>query len=124
MLHSASAMGGMIPIGDHDRYRFGPFDLDTHTGELRKHGVRIQLQKQPFQILTVLVGRSGEIVPRVEIQSLLWPDNTTVEFDHGINAAIRRLRVALGDSAEEPHYIETVARRGYRFLVPVVREGQ
>ena len=115
-------MGGMGPIDDGARYRFGPFDLDTHTGELRKHGVRIQLQNQPFQILALLVARSGEIVPRVEIQGLLWPDNTTVEFDHGINAAIRRLRVALGDSAEEPHYIETVARRGYRFLVPVVRD--
>lgn len=96
--------------------RFGPFEFDLRAGELTKHGSTIRLQEQPFQILRMLLAHPGEIVLREEILCKLWPDNTVVEFDHGINAAIKRLRDALGDSAENPRYIETVARRGYRFI--------
>src|SRR5690242_12470013 len=96
--------------------RFGPFELDSRAGELRKHGVRIRLQEKPFQILHMLVEHPGEAVLRDEIRLRLWPNNTIVEFDHSINAAIKRLRDALGESAEEPRYVETLARRGYRFI--------
>jgi DNA-binding winged helix-turn-helix (wHTH) protein len=100
-------------------YRFGPFELDARAGELRKHGIRIRLQEQPFQLLTMLLAVPGEVVLREEIQQRLWPNNTMVEFDHGINAAVKRLRTALNDSAEEPRYVETLARRGYRFIANV-----
>src|ERR1700734_318768 len=95
--------------------RFGNFELDVRAGELRKHGIRIRLQDQSFQILLMLLERSGEVVLREEIRLKLWPNNTIVEFDHSINAAIKRLRNALGESAENPHHIETLAKRGYRF---------
>jgi Tol biopolymer transport system component/DNA-binding winged helix-turn-helix (wHTH) protein len=104
--------------------RFGPFELDLRAAELRKHGTRIRLQDQPFQILRMLVERQGQVVARKEIQQRLWPNDTIVEFDHSINAAIRRLRDALHDSAGEPRYIETVARRGYRFIGQVDSSGQ
>ncbi len=100
-------------------YRFGPFELDPRAGELRKHGIRIGLQEQPLQILTMMLAQPGEAVLRERIQQKLWPNNTMVEFDHGINAAIKRLRVALGDSADTPRYVETLARRGYRFIAAV-----
>lgn len=96
--------------------RFGPFDLNVRAGELRKEGLRIRLQDQPFQILRMLLERPGETVLREEIRDKLWPDGTVVEFDHSINAAVKRLRDALSDSAENPRYIETLARRGYRFI--------
>src|SRR5579872_80691 len=96
--------------------RFGPFDLDLRRGELHKGGRRIRLQEQPFQILRMLLESPGEVVSREDIRKRLWPDETVVEFDHSINAAVRRLRDALRDSAEKPRYIETVARRGYRFI--------
>ena len=96
--------------------RFGPFELDLRGGELRKEGRRIRLQEQPFQILRMLLDSPGEVVVREEIRKRLWPDDTVVEFDHSINAAVKRLRDALRDSAEKPRYIETVARRGYRFI--------
>ena len=102
--------------------RFGPFELDVRSGELRKQGVRVRLQEQPLQILNLLLAQPGEVVLREEIQALLWHDRTSVEFDHGINVAIRRLRVALGDSAETPRYVETVARRGYRFIAAIERD--
>src|SRR5580704_11923315 len=95
--------------------RFGNFELDVRAGELRKHGVRIRLQEQPFQVLLMLLERPGEVVLREEIRKKLWPNDTIVEFDHSINAAIKRLRNALGESAEEPRFIETLAKRGYRF---------
>ncbi|HKE24637.1 MAG TPA: protein kinase [Bryobacteraceae bacterium] len=97
-------------------YRFGPFELDVRAGELRKYGTRIRLQEQPLRILIMLLERPGEAVLREEIQQALWPNNTVVEFDQGINAAIRRLRTALGDGAVSARYIETLARRGYRFI--------
>ncbi len=99
--------------------QFGPFELDLRGGELRKEGHRIRLQEQPFQILRMLLESPGEVVSREDIQGRLWPDNTVVEFDHSINAAVKRLRDALRDSADKPRYIETVARRGYRFIADI-----
>src|SRR5580698_7184293 len=97
-------------------YRFGPFELGVRAGELRKHGIHLHLREQAFQLLLLLLERPGEIVVRAEIRDRLWPNNTVVEFDHGINTAVRRLRDVLGESAEQPCYIETVARRSYRFV--------
>jgi len=97
-------------------YRFGPFELDVRSGEFRKHGMRLQLREQPVRILLLLLEHPGELVVRTEIRDKLWPNDTVVEFDPAINNAIKRLRDALGESAEKPRYIETVARRGYRFL--------
>jgi DNA-binding winged helix-turn-helix (wHTH) protein len=98
---------------------FGLFELDLRAGELRRHGRKVKLQEQPFQVLSQLLEKPGEIVTREELRSRLWPADTFVDFDHSLNAAIRRLRDALGDSAENPTFVETVARRGYRFLAPV-----
>src|SRR5678816_4341727 len=89
------------------------------AGELRKNGLKVRLQEQPFQILTLLLEQPGEVVSREELRNRLWPADTFVDFDHSLNTAIRRLRDALGDSAENPRFVETVARRGYRFLAPV-----
>jgi len=102
--------------------RFGDFELDVRAGELRKHGIRIRLQEQSFQILLMMLERPGEVVLREEIRRKLWPNDTVVEFDHSINAAIKRLRAALGESAEEPQFIETLAKRGYRFAGEVERD--
>ena len=110
-------MGGGDAFQPAQLLRFGPFELDARAGELRKEGVeRIRLQDQPLQILTMLLATPGQVVLREEIQRKLWPNQTVVEFDHGINAAVKRLRAALGDSADAPFYIETLARRGYRFI--------
>jgi len=99
--------------------RFGIFEADLQTGELRRNGSRVRLQEQPFQILTALLERPGGVVTRQELRERLWPADTFVDFDHSLNTAIRRLRDALGDNAENPRFVETVARRGYRFLVPI-----
>jgi Tol biopolymer transport system component/DNA-binding winged helix-turn-helix (wHTH) protein len=99
--------------------QFGVFEVDLRAGELRRNGARIKLQEQPFQVLALLLERPGEVVTREELQSRLWPADTFVDFDHSLNAAVRRLRDALGDTAENPRFVETVARRGYRFLAPV-----
>src|SRR5579872_5470686 len=99
--------------------RFGVFELDLRAGELRRNGVKIKLQEQPFQVLALLLEYPGEVVTREEVRKRLWPADTFVDFDHSLNAAIRRLRDALGDSAENPTFVETVARRGYRFLAPL-----
>src|SRR3954470_9360432 len=101
--------------------RFGPYELDLRSAELLKNDVRIRLQDQPFQVLLALLERPGEVVLREEIRRRLWPDDTIVEFDHGINAAVKRLRDVLCESAEKPRYIETLARRGYRFTGTVER---
>ena len=93
------------------------------TAELRKRGIRIRLNEQPFRILLMLLHHPGEVVLRDEIRQALWPNNTVVEFDHSINAAIQRLRDALGDSADKPRFVETVARRGYRFIGTVEPEA-
>ena len=101
------------------RFHFGVFELDLRAGELRKHGLLVRLQQQPFQVLTMLLEHPGEVVTREELQKKLWPANTFVDFDHGLNKAINKIRDALGDSAESPRFVETVARRGYRFLAEV-----
>lgn len=99
--------------------RFGTFELDLQTGELRHAGQKVKLQEQPFQVLATLLEHPGKIVTREELRSKLWPKDTFVDFDHGLNAAIKRLRDALGESADAPVYVETLARRGYRFIAPV-----
>jgi eukaryotic-like serine/threonine-protein kinase len=99
--------------------RFGVFEVDVRAGELRKQGVRIKLQEQPFQILCTLLEHRGELVTREELRNRLWPADTFVDFDHSLNAAIKRLRDALGESADAPVFIETMARRGYRFIAPL-----
>ncbi|HEY6369067.1 MAG TPA: winged helix-turn-helix domain-containing protein, partial [Candidatus Sulfotelmatobacter sp.] len=99
--------------------RFGVFELDLRAGELRRSGLKVKLQEQPFQVLALLLEKPGEIVARDDLRNRLWPADTFVDFDHSLNAAIKRLRDALGDSAENPTFVETVARRGYRFLAPV-----
>ena len=101
--------------------RFGPFELTPETGDLRKHGLPMRLQEQPLQILRVLLDCPGELVTREELTKALWPDGTFVDFEKSLNSAVTRLRQVLADSAENPHYIETVARRGYRFIAPVER---
>jgi len=101
------------------RLRFGVFEVDLRAGELRKHGLRIRLQEQPFQLLAMLLERAGQVVTREELQQKLWPADTFVDFDHGLNKAVNKIRDALGDSAESPRFVETVARRGYRFLAEV-----
>src|SRR6202142_3473884 len=101
------------------RVRFGVFELDLRAGELRKHGLRGRLQEQPFQVLAMLLQHPGEVVSREELQKRLWPADTFVDFDHGLNKAINKIRDALGDSAENPRFVETVPRRGYRFLADV-----
>jgi cholera toxin transcriptional activator len=102
-------------------YRFGIFELDAAKAELRRRGLRVKLHAQPLQILTLLLDRPNEILTREDIARVLWPDGTFVDFDHGVNSAINRLRDALGDKAATPRFIETQARRGYRWLVPVER---
>src|SRR6201981_3138274 len=103
--------------------RFGVFELDLRAGELRRNGSKIKLQEQPFQVLAELLDRPGQVVTREELRNRLWPADTYVDFDHILNAAVRRLRDALGDAAENPTFVETVARRGYRFLAPVTAQG-
>ena len=99
---------------------FGPFQLDLRAAELRRNGAKVRLPDQSIKVLTLLVESSGEVVTREELHRELWPNGTIVEFDNSINATIRRLREALEDSAGTPKFIETLPRRGYRFLVPVV----
>jgi TolB-like protein/DNA-binding winged helix-turn-helix (wHTH) protein/Flp pilus assembly protein TadD len=101
------------------RFCFGVFELDLRAGELRKRGLRIRLQEQPFQVLAMLVEQPGEVITREQLQKKLWPADTFVDFDHGLNKAINKIRDALNDSAETPRFVETVARRGYRFLAEV-----
>ncbi len=104
-------------------WRFGTFEFDSRTGELRKQGIRIRLQEQPRQILTLLLEHRGELVTREQVQQRLWPDDTFVNFDNAINTAVRKLREALADNADNPRFVGTVARQGYRFLAPVSVEG-
>jgi len=99
--------------------RFGVFELDLAAAELRKSGVRIRLQEQPFLVLSLLLQRPGEVITREDLRQQLWPADTFVDFDHSLNTAVNKLREALGDSASTPRYVETLARRGYRFIAPV-----
>ena len=104
-----------------DLLRFGPFEADLRTGELRKNGIRIKLTRQAFQVLTALAERPGELMLRNELRQILWPNETTVDFDQSINTAVKRIREALNDSPEEKRYLETLSRRGYRFVAEVQR---
>src|ERR1700686_5916217 len=96
--------------------RFDLFELDLRAGELRKGGIRIRLQEQPLQVLQALLGKPGEVVTGEELQKMIWPADPFVDFNHGLHAAVNRLRTALSDSADRPRYVETVGRRGYRFI--------
>jgi TolB-like protein/DNA-binding winged helix-turn-helix (wHTH) protein/tetratricopeptide (TPR) repeat protein len=98
---------------------FGPFEVDTVSGELRRQGLKIRLQDQPFRLLVLLLERAGDVVTRDDLREKLWPADTYVDFDHSLNTAVRKLREALGDSADAPRYVETLSRRGYRFIAPV-----
>src|ERR1700680_3254119 len=99
--------------------RFGIFEVDLRSGELRKNGIRIRLHHQPFQLLTLLIEHAGDVVTREEFKNKLWGSETFVDFDVGLNSAIKKLRDALGDSADVPRYIETIPRKGYRFIGPL-----
>ena len=98
---------------------FGVFEADLRSGELRKHGLKVKIQEQPFRVLAMLLEQPGQIVAREELRKKLWPAETFVDFEHGLNAAINKLREALGDSADNPRFVETLHRRGYRFIAPV-----
>src|ERR1039457_3021044 len=100
-------------------FRFGAFELNEAIGELRKQGVRIKLHSQPFQVLVMLLEKPSELVTREEMRQRLWSQDTFVDFDHGLNTAVNKLREALGDSASNPRHIETISGRGYRFIAPV-----
>jgi DNA-binding winged helix-turn-helix (wHTH) protein len=115
MLYYALQMSATSP----QLIRFGFFELDTRSGELRRQGAKINLQEQPFQVLVLLLGRPGEVVTRDELSRQLWPENTFVDFERGLNKAINKLRTALRDDAEKPSFIETLPQRGYRFIAPV-----
>ena len=107
------------PASSRRRVRAGLFEVDLGSGEIHKSGRRIRLQEQPFRVLAMLLERPGEVITREELQARVWPVDTFVGFDEGINTAIRKLRVAFGDSADNPRFIETIPRRGYRFVAPV-----
>ncbi len=105
------------------RYRFGVFEAEVAVGELRRQGVRVRLNAQPFQVLCLMLERPGELLTREEISRELWPDGTFVDYEHGVNSAVNRIREALGDTASNPRFVETLARRGYRFVAPVEKVG-
>src|SRR5580698_9659319 len=102
-------------------YRFGPFELASGTGELRKHGQRLKLQEQPIRVLIVMLQNAGEVVTREQIQRRLWADDVHVDYENAINSAVRKLREVLVDTSDNPRYVETLAKRGYRFIAPVSR---
>src|SRR5437868_3525858 len=105
------------------KVRFGEFEVDLRSGELRRNGARIKLQEQPFQILASLLERPGDVVTRDELRRKLWPEGIHLDFENGLNIAVKKLRQALGDEAETHRFIETLPRRGYRFLAPVETAG-
>jgi DNA-binding winged helix-turn-helix (wHTH) protein len=115
--------GRIMPIHPSNResrlLRFGVFEVDLFAGELRKNGARIRLQEQPFQVLTALLENAGQVVTREDLREKIWPADTFVDFDHSLNTAVNKIREALGDSASSPRFVETLARRGYRFIAPV-----
>jgi TolB-like protein/DNA-binding winged helix-turn-helix (wHTH) protein/Flp pilus assembly protein TadD len=115
-----SSIPPMERPGQTARIGFGPFEADLRSGELRKHGLRLKLQDQPFQVLALLLEHAGDVVTRDELRQRLWPADTFVDFDTGLNSAVKKLRDVLADSADQPRYIETVPRRGYRFIARVV----
>src|ERR1700720_1735945 len=109
----------MEPLGQTSVVRFGTYEISLHSGELRKAGVRIRVQQQPLKLLEMLLERPGEVVTREELRSRVWPNENFGDFDQAVNVAIAKLRGALGDSADNPRYIETLPRRGYRFIAGV-----
>ena len=109
----------MEPNGQNSTTRFGVFELDKHSGELRKGGTRIRLQDQPLKVLTALLEQPGVVVTREELKRRIWPDESFGDFDHAVNVAVAKLRAALADSADAPRFVETLHRRGYRFICPV-----
>jgi len=116
----------MLTLGKFDRFNFGPFELYPGTGELLKTGVKTKLQPQPFRLLLLLVSRPGELVTREEIREDLWSEGTTVEFDQSLNSCIRQIRSVLEEDVHELRFIETLPKRGYRFIAPVtctLRDG-
>jgi len=117
------SIGWAFPVDEPNRsteiVRFGTFEADQRTGELRKNGLRVPLQGQPFQVLAILLQHSGKLVTREELHRKVWPEDTFVDFDHGLNTAITKIRTALGDDADNPRFVETFPRRGYRFIVPM-----
>jgi DNA-binding winged helix-turn-helix (wHTH) protein len=113
-----------VPQNNSRIARFGVFELDISAGDLRKNGRKLRLQEQPFQILALLLERAGDVVTREELRQKLWAADTFVDFDHGLNTAVNKLREVLGDSASTPRYIETLARRGYRFIAPLQKDVQ
>jgi DNA-binding winged helix-turn-helix (wHTH) protein len=115
-LTALSGFGDRPRLSSGPQVRFGSYFVDFRAAELYKAGHRLRLQEQPFKVLTMLLERPGEIVTREELREQLWPADTFVDFNHGLNSAVARLREALYDSAEKPKYIDTVARRGYRFI--------
>src|SRR5665213_3313799 len=119
-LHLSKAMADLMSdLRPAQRYRFGVFEADAATGELRRQGMRVKLNAQPFQMLVLLLERPGKLVTREEISRRLWPEDTFVDYEHGVNSAVNRIREALGDTAGSPRFVETLARRGYRFVAPV-----
>jgi serine/threonine protein kinase/DNA-binding winged helix-turn-helix (wHTH) protein/tetratricopeptide (TPR) repeat protein len=110
---------GEHPAASARLIRFGPYEFDSHTRELRRNGFKLKLAGQPIEVLAILLERPGELVTREELQSRLWPNDTVVEFEHSINTAVKRVREVLEDSAGEPRFVETLPRRGYRFIAPV-----
>src|SRR5215510_14435768 len=113
--------GSVSPI--REGFRFGRFALDVRARELRKDGLRIRLQDQPFDVLLMLLRQPGEVLTRDELRCRLWPEGTFVDLEHGLNAAVKRLRAAIGDKADAPRFIETLPRLGYRFVEDVERIG-
>ena len=105
-------------------FRFDTFEFDRRVLELRRDGVKVKLEGQPLRILGMLLERPGELVTREELRKRLWPGNTVVDFEHSINAAMKRLREAVGDSANAPRFVETLPRRGYRFIYPVSSDAE
>ncbi len=121
LLHKVGVGAGFSLLGKGSMrgYRFGAFQVDTKSGELRRSGIRVRLQDQPFQVLVAMLERPGELVSREELHKRLWPTDTFVDFENSLNSAVNRLRDALGDAADNPQYVETLPRRGYRFIAPV-----
>ena len=119
MIGFAKVWGILMPAPPARLLRFDIFELDLRAGELRKKGVKLRLQGQPLQVLAILLQRAGDLVTREELRAEIWSADTFVDFDHSLHNAIARLRDTLGDSAEEPRYIETLPRRGYKFIAQV-----
>jgi DNA-binding winged helix-turn-helix (wHTH) protein len=121
-IHYGRAVMPMPPSSSESRLlRFGVFEVDLAAGELRKNGARIRLQEQPFQVLAALLQNAGQVVTRENLRETIWPADTFVDFDHSLNTAVNKIRESLGDSASSPRFVETLARRGYRFIAPVDR---